>query len=395
MTSAILVLNAGSSSNKCKLFTVECLEQEPLWEGNLDWSLKDDQIVMSSRNGKETPKEELLSADTHDPLKKLIGTINFPYALKAIGHRVVHGGMAFRSPVLITPEVKNIIKSLIPLAPLHNPANLSGIEEMERLFPELPQFAVFDTAFHATIPSFAAEYPIPKHWTNLGIRKYGFHGISHSYCAHRAAQMLNKNIADLNMITCHLGNGGSVTAIKEGESVDTSMGFTPLEGIMMGTRSGSIDPGIILFLLREKFSPDEIERALNRDSGLKAISDADGDMRHIIRGISLEEPDSALAMEMYVYRLCKEIGAMATVLGRTDLIVFTAGIGENSPLVREEVCNRLMHLGFNIDVEKNQKCTQDEDLAGEGSSVRILVIHTKEEWAIAEACLHLLGQSDF
>lgn len=393
MTSAILVLNAGSSSNKCKLFTADSLEQQPLWEGSLDWSLKEDQIVMSSQNGHETPKEIDLSADTQDPLKKLLDTINFPYTLQAIGHRVVHGGMVFRAPVLITPEVKNTIKSLIPLAPLHNPANLSGIEEMERLFPKTPQFAVFDTAFHATIPSFAAEYPIPKHWSNLGIRKYGFHGISHCYCAHRAAHMLSKNAADLNMITCHLGNGSSITAVKEGKSIDTSMGFTPLEGIMMGTRSGSIDPGIILFLLREKLSPDEIEHALNHDSGLKAISNADGDMRHIIRGITLDDPDSTLAMEMYIYRLCKEIGAMATALGQIDLIVFTAGIGENCPLVREEACNRLTHLGVIIDTEKNQKCTQDEDLTGEGSSVKILVIHTKEEWAIARACVNLLAEA--
>lgn len=387
MKSVILVINAGSSSHKCKLFDAETLSKEPLWEGSLDWSIAEGQVDMHFKNGQDKAIDQLLPASTDNPLKTLINTINFPYDLKMIGHRVVHGGSIFKAPVLITQDVKESIQQLIPLAPLHNPANLKGIEAMESLFPQVPQYAAFDTSFHTTIPSYAAEYPIPEKWSNLGIRRYGFHGISHCYCAHQAASMLSKDLVNLNLITCHLGNGCSITAVQEGKSIDTSMGFTPLEGVMMGTRSGSIDPGILFFLIREhQLPPDEIEHDLNHNSGLKGISGTDGDMRNIMKGVNLEDEDCMLALDMFVYRIAKCIGSMIAALGSVDGIVFTAGIGENSPLVRAEVCRRLAHYGVIVDSGKNEgEGHGDRVVSVEDGQVKIMVIHTEEEWAIAKS----------
>lgn len=395
MQPAILIINTGSSSYKCKLFSADQENPETLWEGSLDLFNDNGKMNIHARKGQEQPIDELLDLNDDNPLKKLLETINFPHSLVSIGHRVVHGGVIFHAAIRITSEVKEGIRSLSHLAPLHNPANLKGIEQMEALFPSIPQFAVFDTSFHSTIPAYAAEYPIPEHWRNFGIRRYGFHGISHSYCATRAATMINKKLTDINTITCHLGNGSSIAAIEGGVSIDTSMGFTPLEGLMMGTRSGSIDPSIIFYLLREKnLGLEEIEHSLNHDSGLKSISRTNGDMRHVEKGVSLEDLDCTQALEMYVYRIACYIGAMAAALGRVDAIVFTAGIGENSALVREEVCKRLTYLGIAIDDSKNQGCQGDRKISSEDSRIQVLVMHTQEEWAIARECLKALNSAN-
>lgn len=393
MKSAILVINAGSSSHKCKLFNADPLDVKPLWEGALDWSIEEGQVNLHAKTGEEATYDTFLPTSTENPLKVLLDTIKFPYQLTAIGHRVVHGGSMFREPVLITDAVKESIRSLIPIAPMHNPANLKGIEATQALFPDIPQFAVFDTAFHTTIPNYAAEYPIPQAWANMGIRRYGFHGISHQYCAQHAAKMLNRNVSDLNTIICHLGNGSSITAVESGRSLDTSMGFTPLEGMMMGTRSGTIDPGIILYLAKIKgISIDDITKSLCYESGLKGVSGKDGDMRHIVKGVTLEDPDCIQAIDMYIYRLACTIGHMFVALGKVDALVFTAGIGENTPLVRAEACHKLSHLGIRIDASKNLACRGDQEISVDGSPVRILVMQTQEEWAIAKACISMMTQ---
>lgn len=392
MQAAFLVVNTGSSSNKCKLFSADASDPKLLWEGSLDWSIDEGQISMRTRNGQEQLVENSLPATASDPLKGLLETINFPYTLAGIGHRVVHGGVIFRAATRVTSEVKEAIRTLSPLAPLHNPINLKGIEAMEALFPGIPQYAVFDTAFHTTMPAYAAEYPIPEQWTNYGIRRYGFHGISHRYCAEHAAKMLNKQVSDINVITCHLGNGSSITAVNSGSSIDTSMGFTPLEGLMMGSRSGNIDPSVIIYLSKEKKATlEQIEHSLNHESGLKGVSGTDGDMRHVLKGVSLDDQDCTLAFEMYVYRLACTIGYFAIAQGKTDAIVFTAGIGENSALVRGEACKRLASLGVTIDVAKNQACQGEQEISSEDSRVKVLVMHTQEEWAIAKECLSLMA----
>jgi acetate kinase len=293
--------------------------------------------------------------------------------------------------VVVTPEVKSAIASVATFAPLHSRAELEGMEIAKRLLGDVPQVAVFDTGFHRKMPLAAAVYPGPYEWYEGGIRRYGFHGINHQYCAGRAAQLLGADLKALKLVTCHLGNGCSVAAIRNGRSVDTSMGFTPLEGIMMGTRSGSVDPGILTYLMRQSsLTGDELDEILNRKSGLLGVSGISGDMREILAAMKAGSRRAKLAFDIYVHRLCAGIGAMVAVLGGMDALVFTAGVGENSPEVRAAACDNFAFLGLKPDAEKNARPSLDQDISTDGSSIRALVIRAQEDWAIAQECWKLV-----
>lgn len=345
------VVNTGSSSIKCSLYDSDHLTL--LWED----------------------KKEMV-----DNIDKTLALMwNNTEAVEAIGHRVVHGGDQFIKPTLITPTVKKDIYRLAELAPLHNPLNLKGIEAMEKLYPDVPQIAVFDTAFQHTMPDAQRTYPIPESWRTLGIRRFGFHGISHRYCSQQAAALLHN--PSLKMINCHLGNGSSLAAIDCGKSIDTTMGFTPLEGLMMGSRSGSIDPGILFFLLDKHYSYNELDHSLNFESGLKGITGTE-DMRQVLD--HLDRPINSLGYRMFILSVKKHILAMMASLNPIDLIVFTAGIGENSPKVRADACSGLSFLGVDIDSNANDKGQGDRIISTNHSSIKVMVIHTKENKAIAE-----------
>jgi acetate kinase len=323
------------------------------------------------------------------------GALKDSDVLYGIGHRVVHGGEAFHKPTLITAPVIETIREQIPLAPLHNPANLLGIEVTFERRPDIPQVAVFDTAFHQTIPPHAYWYALPYELADsLHIRRYGFHGTSHKYVAKAAAQHLQQPLEDLNLITCHLGNGASVCAVRDGKSVDTSMGMTPLEGLIMGTRSGDIDPAVIFYLNRKTGkSIDELDVLLNKESGMKGVCGVN-DMREIEELAASGNDRAQLALDMYCYRLKKYIGMYATVLGHVDALVFTAGIGENSDLVRARACANLSSLGIILDEQKNkERISCLSEIQSENSPVKIFVIPTDEELEIAEQTVTCIQRS--
>jgi acetate kinase len=397
----ILVLNAGSSSQKSCLYemTGDTLPQEPLkplWEAKVDWTHKQGfaEIEVKTHTGKQLQEE--IPADSRDQvMARLLETlcngstqvIGQPSEIDLVGHRVVHGGQEYRESVVITEEVKQAIAHLATLAPAHNPVNLEGIEAIEQHLGDITQVAVFDTAFHSHLPDAAAIYPGPYEWVEQGIRRYGFHGISHQYCAGRAARILGQDLASMRLITCHLGNGCSLAAIKNGLSIDTTMGFTPLDGLMMGNRSGAVDPGILIHLLRQPdYSVEQLDNVLNRASGLRGISAISNDMRQIREAISQGNSRAQLAWDIYVHRLRSYIGAMVASLGGLDTLVFTAGVGENSPEIRAAACEAFAFLGLKLDHEKNIHKPIDIDIATSDSAVRVLVIHTEEDWQIACEC---------
>ena len=301
----------------------------------------------------------------------------------------MHGGSEFEKSTLVTPEVKTAISRMAVLAPPHNPANLEGIEVVERILPNIPQVAVFDTAFHRHMPLAAMVYPGPYDWYEQQIYRFGFHGISHQYCSRLAAQILGKDIESLRLITCHLGNGCSLAAIEDGHSIETTMGFTPLEGLMMGSRSGSIDPGIVLYLLHQKkLTVEQLDETLNKSSGLKGISGA-GDMRQVMHDCAEGKPRSKLAFDMFVHRLRYYIGAMLATLAGLDALVFTGGIGENAAEVRAAACESFAFLGLKLDTQKNAQSPADQLISAVDSAIPILIIHTQEDWAIARECWEL------
>ena len=305
--------------------------------------------------------------------------------LLAVGHRVVHGGELFSEPAVVDDAVVAAIRGLIPLAPLHNPSNLLGIEAALERFPHVPQVAVFDTAFHQTLPPVAYRYAVPHDlYEKQQVRRYGFHGASHAHVAREAARYLGQPLEALNLITLHLGNGASVAAIRGGACVDTSMGMTPLEGLVMGTRSGDIDPAIPFYLMREfSLSPEKVENLLNKESGLKGVCGF-SDMREIQERAGQGDERAVLAFDMFCYRIRKYLGAYCAVLGRLDGIVFTGGIGENSAAVRSSVCKGLRHLGITLDERKNGAATgKAADVHEDGAPVRVLVVRTNEELEIA------------
>ncbi|OUL18572.1 acetate kinase [Nostoc sp. RF31YmG] len=401
----ILVLNAGSSSQKSCLYEITDdalpkLAPQPLWEGKVNWTQDRGvaEIQVKTATGEEL--QESIYADSRQAhvtymlytltrgATKVIGQLS---EIDVVGHRVVHGGQDYRNSTVITEDVKKAIAQLATLAPAHNPAAVEGIEAIEKSLGSVKQVAVFDTGFHATIPDAAAIYPGPYEWVEQGIRRYGFHGISHQYCAQRTADILGKDLASLRLITCHLGNGCSLAAIKNGRSIDTTMGFTPLDGLMMGSRSGSIDPGILIYLLRQSnYSAESLDYVLNKASGLRGISGISSDLREVIAAIAQGNYRAQLAWDIYVHRLRSGIGSMLASLGGLDALVFTAGVGEKSPGIRQAVSEAFGFLGLKIDPQKNQTNPVDVDIATPESAVRVLVIHTQEDWAIAQQCWQIL-----
>ena len=390
----ILVLNSGSSSIKCQYFIDQKSIASVLVE-RIGEAESHSQINYADK--KESDNAYI--ADHHQALTSILSLLKKSNvltsieALDAVGHRVVHGGEAFKEPTLVTKEVIETIRSLIPLAPLHNPANLEAIEVLHEHYPDLAQVAVFDTAFHQSMPEYAYLYPIPYELSKTSnIRRYGFHGTSHAYVAKKAAKMLGKALKSLNLITLHLGNGASVTAIESGKSIDTSMGLTPLEGLMMGTRCGDIDPAILPYLVNNNsMDINEIDQMLNKESGLKGICGSN-DMRTVIKNAEQGNEQSTLALEMYVYRIKKYIGSYTVALGHVDAIVFTGGIGEHAVKIREMVCEGLDEsIGVSIDLDKNQNhSSEDRVISKEKSKIKLFIIATNEELEIVQQTEGLL-----
>jgi len=392
----ILVINTGSSSIKYELFDME--HHQILASGMVEkigeeTSLLTHKIIRADGNLME--KEETGTfTDHHKGLNRIVelliekehGVIQDKSEITAVGHRVVHGGEAFQSPTIIDEKVVAAIKENIPLAPLHNPPNLTGIEVSRAIFPDAPQVAVFDTAFHQTIPMKAFLYAVPfELYQKDRVRRYGFHGTSHAYVAERAAHLLSKPLSDVNLITVHLGNGASMAAVEKGNSIDTTMGMTPLAGLVMGTRSGDIDPALPFFLADHlKMSLKEIDTLLNKKSGLKGLCGSN-DMREVEDKKNKGDKQAGIALDVYTYRIKKYIGAYYAALGQLDGIVFTAGIGENSPEIREMCCENLNKLGIIIDKKKNKTTDKGErEISAPDSQVKILVIPTNEELRIAQ-----------
>jgi acetate kinase len=408
----VLVLNSGSSSQKSCLYTLgDTLPDDPplpVWEGKIEWASanddKNDQAQYSIKTSRGVSLKQVTSGGSRpEDIERLLQNlwsgeaqaISGPSEIEVVGHRVVHGGPQHFEPSVITAEVKSAIEGVSAFAPLHNHAELEGMEIVAKLLGPVPQIAVFDTGFHRTMPLSAATYPGPYEWFEQGIRRYGFHGINHQYCAQRAAHLLGKNLNSLKLVTCHLGNGCSLAAIREGRSVDTTMGFTPLEGLMMGTRSGSVDPGILTYLMRQRqFSGQQLDEVLNQKSGLLGVSGISSDMREILAASRSGHQRAKLAFDMYVHRLRQEVGAMISVLGGVDALVFTAGVGENSPEVRAAVCDNFAFLDLRLDKGKNAQppLENDLDISAQDSTVRVPVIHAQEDWMIARECWHLMQQ---
>ncbi len=383
----ILVLNSGSSSIKCQYF----IGRESIASALIE-RIGEEESYGEVCYGDRCLTETQTIPDHHHALKLLISMLNHSGAitsideLDAVGHRVVHGGSTFDQPTLVTQKVINTIHDLIPLAPLHNPANLEGIIVLQKLHPSLPQVAVFDTAFHQSMPPSAYLYPLPYTlYQKSGIRRYGFHGTSHAFVAKETARIIGEDLEELNLITLHLGNGASAAAIQAGKSIDTSMGLTPLEGLMMGTRCGDIDPAIIPFISHNlELDIDAIDAILNKESGLKGICGSN-DMREVVERAEQDDKMNRLALEMYAYRIKKYIGAYSAALGRVDAVIFTGGIGENAAKVRELVCEGLNEsIGLKLDQVKNrQKSTQNRSIHDAESRIKLFVIRTNEELEIA------------
>ncbi len=388
----IFVLNCGSSSIKYQLIdseakkvTAKGLLERIGTEGSFlkhysvyDYAIEIKRPVANHTEGIQMVLDALVHKD--------YGVIKDLSEITAFGHRVVHGGEKFHESVLINEQVIEDIKKCIPMAPLHNPANLAGIKACMTLMPNAPHVAVFDTAFHQTIPAKAYLYGLPYElYIKYGLRKYGFHGISHQYVSGTAAKYLGKELAELRLVTCHLGNGASVAAVKHGKSIDTSMGFTPLEGLVMGTRCGEVDPAIIPFLMdKEDMTGKQVYQYLNNKSGVLGISGLSSDFRDLEKASGNGDERASLAMDIFAYRVSKYIGAYAVAMGGLDAVIFTAGLGENSPVIREKICENLGFMGASLDKEKNAVRDGIREISKDGCPVKLLVIPTNEELVIAE-----------
>ena len=397
----VLVLNSGSSSLKACLYEIgetHAIHPPPaLWEGRIEWNKDAATIsVMNARGA--VLREEWKVSSREQFVRFLLGTLSKGETsaiasvseIDIVGHRIVHGGPHFEVPVVLTPEIRSAIANVAPLAPLHIEAELEGMKVVESILGPVTQVGVFDTGFFRRIPLSAAIYPCPYDWFKRGIHRYGFHGINHQYCAKRAAQLVGKDLKSLKIVSCHLGMGCSVAAIHEGRGIDTTMGFTPLDGLMMGTRSGSVDPGVLIFLMRmDGLKYEQIDKLLNHESGLLGVSGLSSDMRQIQEAMDKGHERAKLAFEIFVHRLQKAIGAMAAVLGGVDVLVFTAGVGENSKKVRAATCSNLEFLGIKIAQNLNEEASLDRDIATPESRVRVLVIRAEEDWAIATECWKL------
>ena len=388
----ILVLNCGSSSVKYKL--IDTTSEAVLAEGGVEKiGLPDGFLKYKKADG----SKEIIDLGHIDHLaavKAILNLLTDPVEgciksydeIDAVGHRVVHGGEKFAESVLITDEVKDMIKQCYDLAPLHNPANMTGIDAITALMPAVPQVAVFDTAFHQTMPAKSFMYALPyKYYAEDGVRRYGFHGTSHRYVSQRAAEFLGVDIKTKKIITCHIGNGGSITAVDGGKSVDTSMGLTPVEGLMMGTRVGDVDPGALTYLmLKHNLSANDLQNIINKQSGMLGVSEISSDMREIEAAINDGNERARMAQDMYEQRILKYIGAYAAEMGGVDIIVFTGGVGENQVSLREAVCKPLAFMGVELDTEVNATSRgKDAVISRPSSKVTVVVIPTDEEMMIA------------
>ena len=393
-----LVINCGSSSLKYQLIdmsTEECMVQGLVERIGIEGSVltqkvegKDKYVINTEiKNHKDAIK--LVLEALIDPVHGVIKSMD---EISAVGHRVVHGGEKYSDSVLINDEVLQSIKDCIVLAPLHNPPNIIGIEACKELMPNTPMVAVFDTAFHQTMPKHSYICPLPYDlYKKYGIRKYGFHGTSHKYVSNKVAEAIGKDIKDLKIVTCHLGNGCSLAAVKNGKSVDTSMGFTPLAGVMMGTRSGSIDPSVISFLIEQHgYTIEEIDELLNKKSGVLGISGVSSDFRDVLAAGEAGNERAKLALEIFYYKVRTQIAAYAGAMGGIDVIVFTAGIGENSSITRKEILKGLEFFGFELNEENNEIRGNIQEISTEDSRVKVYVVPTNEELMIARDTAKLI-----
>ena len=400
----ILVLNCGSSSIKYQLLDLSDGDQllakgqvDRIGIENSEFEQKvpgrEDYVVKTDIPDHSTGISMILNALVDDK----VGVLSEISEITAVGHRIVHGGEYFTESAIIDERVKKGIKACFDLAPLHNPANYAGIEALEKILPGVPQVAVFDTAFHQTMPKANYLYALPYHYYEKhSVRRYGFHGTSHYFVAHKACDLLGKDITKQKIITCHLGNGASITAIDGGKSIDTSMGFTPNDGLMMGTRSGSIDPGALIYMAeKDNLNPGEVNNILNKESGVKGISQISSDMRDLAEAAREGNVSAKLSLEMYAHRVKKFIGAYVAVLNGLDLLIFTGGIGENNSYVRELICSNLNYLGVEFDAEKNDGLRgRDEIISTPQSRVKLMICTTNEELVIARETYQLVMEPE-
>jgi len=400
----VLVVNCGSSSIKYQLFRMP--ENQVLAKGVAE-RIGDASSALIYQQGDQTERREVKIEDHADGMRQILDTLVHADSsviekiteIGAVGHRVVHGGEEFTGSVRITDAVIASIERFSDLAPLHNPPNLTGIQAATDALPDIPHVACFDTAFHTTLPKLAFIYSLPYElYERYGIRRYGFHGTSHRHVARRAAQILGKHKYDINCITCHLGNGCSVTAVKDGRSIDTSMGLTPLEGVLMGTRSGNFDPAILFYLAGKGYSVDELNKMCNKQSGLLGVSGTSNDMRTLSEQAKQGDERARLAIDMFCYRIKKYIGLYAVVLKKVDAVVFTGGIGENAANAREEICDGLGQIGAFLDTWLNEKTVGGVEgrISTLESHTKLLVVPTNEEGAIAADTYHIAtgGQAE-
>lgn len=393
----IFVVNCGSSSIKYQLLNMN--GEQVLAKGLIERIGMEGSVLKHTPTGKytvdisaEIPDHSVGIQMALDALtNEEYGVIDSMDEIDAVGHRVVHGGERFTDSVLISDDVLNGIEACAEIAPLHNPPNLYGIKACMRLMYNTPQVAVFDTAFHQTMPKIAYLYGLPyEMYVKYGLRRYGFHGTSHKYVAQQSAEMMGEHMSDLRFITCHLGNGASIAAIKYGKSIDTSMGYTPLEGLVMGTRSGEIDPAIIPFLMeKENMNAQQIDDYLNRRSGILGISGLSSDFRDLESAANRGDERSQLAIDIFAYKVKKYIGGYVAAMGGVDAIIFTAGLGENSPFMRDKICNGLEYLGTRIDPELNKLRGKQMEISIKRARVKIFVIPTNEELVIARDTLNI------
>ena len=388
----ILVLNCGSSSVKYKL--IDSATKQVLAEGGVEKIGLPDSFLKYKRPDGSKEVIETPMKDAKDAVRNILNLLTDPKEgvvksfdeIEAVGHRVVHGMEKFNRSMLITPEVIEKVKECYTVAPLHNPANITGIEAVSSLMPDVPQVAVFDTAFHQTMPAKAYMYALPyEAYTKYGVRRYGFHGTSHRYVSGRVCEILGVDINKMRIITCHVGNGGSITAVYHGKSIDTSMGLTPTEGLMMGTRVGDVDPGALTYLMKKhNLSVDELQKIINKESGVLGVSEISSDMREIEAADKAGDEKAQLALEMYEQRITKYIGAYAAEMGGVDIIVFTGGVGENQTGLRANVCAPLAFMGVELDEDINAETRGTETVISTGDSkVKVVVVPTDEELMIA------------